>query len=144
MPATNRQDGKTIVPKDLGYADDSVSSGIFKRGYYNLDGTGANNYCRFVGNPPKEYLACTKGDQEYYYTTDGLDRGYEKTRNMFTVPPNNTPAYCRGVGDDVKNPQIACIPIKNDAFDKNNQYYLRGEFDKLIEDQVKRKLSSTK
>lgn len=126
-PSATRQDGKDIVPKDLGYTDGSVNSGNFQRGYYNLDGTGANNYCRFVGIPPKEYLACTKDDQEYYYTTAGLDRGYEKTRGIFKLPLSRSLAYCRGVGDDVNNAPMACIPIKNDAFDKDDQYYLRGK-----------------
>ena len=125
-PASTRQDGKAIVPKDLGYKDTDKEAGNFKRGYYNLDGTGANNYCRYVGMPANLYLACTKDTAEYFYTSEGIAQGPANTRGIFKLPLSRELAFCRGTGTDT-DPEMACVSIKNNAFDKTNPENLKGK-----------------
>ncbi|TDH71469.1 hypothetical protein CCR75_008292 [Bremia lactucae] len=88
---------------DVGYDDDDFVKG-FRRGWYN-----DNLYVRYVGDASCSYLSVGDGSKQCKYNIrKEHDFGYENTRVMIALPDEGI-VFCRGVGDDKSNPEMACV-----------------------------------
>ncbi|KAL7694190.1 hypothetical protein Plhal304r1_c002g0007061 [Plasmopara halstedii] len=116
--ATTSSSGVCVL--DIGYPDDVYLKG-FRRGWYS-----DVHYARCVGDDPNVYLSMSDASQRYKYNIrEEHDWGYDNTRVMIELPDEGI-VFCRGVGDDVENPKMACV-----LFDKNakirERYAYRGK-----------------
>ncbi|ETM51576.1 hypothetical protein L914_04620 [Phytophthora nicotianae] len=88
---------------DLGYRDDQFLKG-FRRGWYN-----ESIYFRCVGDHPNCFLSGGNASNSTKFDIrEEHDFGYDNTRVMIELPDEGV-VYCRGVGDNHTNPEMACV-----------------------------------
>ncbi|KAG6610585.1 uncharacterized protein IUM83_06704 [Phytophthora cinnamomi] len=87
---------------DKGYIDDDFLKG-FRRGWY--DGV----YYRTVGDSPHRFLSGGNAGNPYKFNIrEEDDLGYDNKRVMIKLPDEGV-VFCRGVGGNPKNPEMACV-----------------------------------
>ena len=125
--------GNTLNVPDNGYSQTSKENNNFKIGTYkNIDINNGSAYCRNSGNPPKYAISCGIPTSQYKYIADfnTIDTGYSGTKViMSNVDNSGRSLFCRGVGSNAGNPQMACVGLTADgnAWDPSNQYYMIGK-----------------
>ncbi|KAI9989048.1 hypothetical protein PInf_022774 [Phytophthora infestans] len=88
---------------DAGYYDDDFLRG-FRRGWYN-----DSLYFRCVGDRPDRFLSGGDASKaKRFNIRENHDFGYDDMRVMIELPDEGI-VFCRGVGDNPNNPEMACV-----------------------------------
>lgn len=113
---------------DMGY-------GNLPKFYVDVNGDGARDFCRFVGNHPDIILSCQLGispsgyssEQYGFNSQSGLDLGYgDRPRSMKDVNGDKRKDFCRYIGNfgDSTNPvRESCVLAGQNGF-TNREYRL--------------------
>ncbi|ETP49664.1 hypothetical protein, variant [Phytophthora nicotianae P10297] len=103
---------------DLGYRDDQFLKG-FRRGWYN-----ESIYFRCVGDHPNCFLSGGNASNSTKFDIrEEHDFGYDNTRVMIELPDEGV-VYCRGVGDNHTNPEMACVLFDHEGNARERYAYL--------------------
>ncbi|KAG6961509.1 hypothetical protein JG688_00009046 [Phytophthora aleatoria] len=123
--ATIRTSGVRVA--DLGYRDDYFLKG-FRRGWYvwlaDYQLVQGFLYFRCVGDHPSRFLSGGDASNSYKFNIrEAQDFGYDNMRVMIELPDEGI-VYCRGVGDNHTNPEMACVLFDSEGNVRDRYAYL--------------------
>lgn len=102
--------------RDKGYRDDDFLKG-FRKGWYE------DVYWRTVGDHPNQFLSGGVDGNDYKFNIREVHGfGFDNRRIMIKLPVEGF-VFCRGVGGDVRNPEMSCVLFHADGTVQNTDGY---------------------
>ncbi|KAG2819882.1 hypothetical protein PC112_g12007 [Phytophthora cactorum] len=81
-------------------------------------------YFRCVGDHPSRFLSGGDASNSYKFNNrEEQDFGYDNMRVMIELPDEGI-VYCRGVGDNHTNPEMACVLFDSEGNVRDRYAYL--------------------